>query len=177
MKMNKKGFTLIELLAVIVILAVIALIAAPIILGIIADSRESSNLRSIENYGNAIVTQTSTLQTTHPDIDAFTICVGATMGSSCHVDASIAARDSSTGTTATLPAPYDTETAKTVTYSGTGVNCTTGTYDPINASTELKGCVIGAAKTKYGWDSKKGAIACTKVDGTTAINASDSRCS
>ena len=35
--MNKKGFTLIELLAVIVILAIIALIATPIILGIIND--------------------------------------------------------------------------------------------------------------------------------------------
>ena len=35
----KKGFTLIELLAVIVILAIIALIATPIILGIIDDAR------------------------------------------------------------------------------------------------------------------------------------------
>ena len=33
--MNKKGFTLIELLAVIVILAVIALIATPMILNVI----------------------------------------------------------------------------------------------------------------------------------------------
>lgn len=42
MKVNKKGFTLIELLAVIVILAVIALIATPVITGIIADSKKSS---------------------------------------------------------------------------------------------------------------------------------------
>lgn len=41
--MNKKGFTLIELLAVIVILAIIALIATPIVLGIIEDSKNSSN--------------------------------------------------------------------------------------------------------------------------------------
>ena len=40
--MRSKGFTLIELLAVIVILAIIALIATPIILGIINDSRESA---------------------------------------------------------------------------------------------------------------------------------------
>ena len=46
--MNKKGFTLIELLAVIVILAIIALIATPIILGIINDARESSKKRSSE---------------------------------------------------------------------------------------------------------------------------------
>lgn len=39
---NSKGFTLIELLAVIVILAIIALIAAPVVLGIIDDARESA---------------------------------------------------------------------------------------------------------------------------------------
>lgn len=48
MKMNKKGFTLIELLAVIVILAIIALIATPIILGIINDARKSAKVRSAE---------------------------------------------------------------------------------------------------------------------------------
>ena len=41
--MKSKGFTLIELLAVIVILAIIALIATPIVLGIIEDSRENTN--------------------------------------------------------------------------------------------------------------------------------------
>jgi len=38
----KKGFTLIELLAVIVILAIIALIASPIIIGLIDDARKES---------------------------------------------------------------------------------------------------------------------------------------
>ena len=46
--MNNKGFTLIELLAVIVILAIIALIATPIILGIINDSRNSAAERGAE---------------------------------------------------------------------------------------------------------------------------------
>lgn len=46
--MRNKGFTLIELLAVIVILAIIALIATPIILGIINDARESAKTRSAE---------------------------------------------------------------------------------------------------------------------------------
>ena len=50
----KKGFTLIELLAVIVILAIIALIATPIVLDIIEDSKESSIKRSIELYGKAV---------------------------------------------------------------------------------------------------------------------------
>lgn len=44
----KKGFTLIELLAVIVILAIIALIATPIILGIINDARTEAKERSAE---------------------------------------------------------------------------------------------------------------------------------
>ncbi len=46
--MKNKGFTLIELLAVIVILAIIALIATPIILGIINDAREQAKKRSAE---------------------------------------------------------------------------------------------------------------------------------
>lgn len=46
--MRNKGFTLIELLAVIVILAIIALIATPIILGIINDARDSAKTRSAE---------------------------------------------------------------------------------------------------------------------------------
>ena len=57
--MKKKGFTLIELLAVIVILAIIALIATPIVLNIIKDSKEQSRIRSLEMYidavGNAVV--------------------------------------------------------------------------------------------------------------------------
>ena len=45
---RKNGFTLIELLAVIVILAIIALIATPIILGIVEDAKKDSFLRSVE---------------------------------------------------------------------------------------------------------------------------------
>ena len=46
--MNSKGFTLIELLAVIVILAIIALIATPIVLGIIDDANRGASERSAE---------------------------------------------------------------------------------------------------------------------------------
>ena len=45
-----RGFTLVELLAVIVILAVLALIATPIVLSIIDDAKESAMLRSAEMY-------------------------------------------------------------------------------------------------------------------------------
>ncbi len=46
--MKKKGFTLIELLAVIIILAIIALIATPIILNVIDDARKSAGLSESE---------------------------------------------------------------------------------------------------------------------------------
>ena len=49
-EMKNKGFTLIELLAVIVILAIIALIATPIVLNIIDDAKKESDLRSGEFY-------------------------------------------------------------------------------------------------------------------------------
>ena len=49
-----KGFTLVELLATIVLLAVIALIATPIIGNIIDTSKESANQRSIEGYADAV---------------------------------------------------------------------------------------------------------------------------
>lgn len=56
MKKNK-GFTLIELLAVIVILAIIALIATPIILGVIEDARKSSAQSSALGYIDAVEKQ------------------------------------------------------------------------------------------------------------------------
>ena len=52
--MKKTGFTLIELLAVIVILAIIALIATPIVLDIISDTKKSSQLRGAEFYLDAV---------------------------------------------------------------------------------------------------------------------------
>ena len=55
--MEKRGFTLIELLAVIIILAIIALIATPIILNVIEDARKSAGkseasmiLSGVNNY-------------------------------------------------------------------------------------------------------------------------------
>lgn len=53
MKRNTKGFTLIELLAVIVILAIIALIATPIILNMINDARKSASKDSAYAYVDA----------------------------------------------------------------------------------------------------------------------------
>jgi len=52
--LSVKGFTLIELLAVIVILAVIAIIVTPMIMGTIESSRENSYKTSAQNYANAV---------------------------------------------------------------------------------------------------------------------------
>ena len=50
MKINQKGFTLIELLAVIVILAVIALIATPLIMGTITKAKKNAAIDSAYGY-------------------------------------------------------------------------------------------------------------------------------
>ena len=47
---NKKGFTLIELLAVIVVLAIIALIATPIVMNTIKNAKKGAAERTVDNY-------------------------------------------------------------------------------------------------------------------------------
>ncbi len=59
MKQNKKGFTLIELLAVIVILAIIALIATPIILNMISKARRSAAKSSALGFVDSVEYYTS----------------------------------------------------------------------------------------------------------------------
>ena len=58
--MKKKGFTLIELLAVIVILAIIALIATPIVMDVIENSKKGAAARSAERYIDAVETAVGT---------------------------------------------------------------------------------------------------------------------
>ena len=55
--MKKKGFTLIELLAVIVILAIIALIATPMILNVVEESKRKSAELSAYGYVEAVENQ------------------------------------------------------------------------------------------------------------------------
>ena len=72
MKSNK-GFTLIELLAVIVILAIIALIATPIILGVIDKARQGSAEQSVLSYIQAVENQVVISQLTTDEKDDITI--------------------------------------------------------------------------------------------------------
>src|SRR5574344_1529054 len=50
----KKAFQLIELLAVIIILAVIALIATPIVLNVVDNAKESARKSSVAGYADAV---------------------------------------------------------------------------------------------------------------------------
>ena len=87
----RKGFTLIELLVVIVILAVLALIATPIVLNIIDDSKKNATLRSSENYIKAIefsiaksVMENKRLSDgTYQVMTNGSICLGTLSGSTC----------------------------------------------------------------------------------------------
>src|SRR5574344_540555 len=54
---NNKAFTLIELLAVIVILAIIALISTPIILGVIENAKKGASKNSVNGYMEAVELQ------------------------------------------------------------------------------------------------------------------------
>ena len=58
--MKKKGFTLIELLAVIVVLAIIALIATPIVMNTIKKAKQGAAERSADNYIGAVETAIAT---------------------------------------------------------------------------------------------------------------------
>ena len=58
--MKKRGFTLIELLAVIVVLAIIALIATPIVMNVIKKANAGAAERSADNYVKAVETLIAT---------------------------------------------------------------------------------------------------------------------
>ena len=90
----KKGFTLIELLAVIVILAIIALIATPIVLNIISNTKESASLRSADFYlaavelsiVNATLNNKSITDGTYPIMPDGNVCLGTLTDNACDKD-------------------------------------------------------------------------------------------
>ncbi len=127
MKANTKGFTLIELLAVIVILAIIALIASPIILGIIQNAREASQARSVEQFASAIQ-------------DA----VAEVMYDTSYGGGDVTVNNE----TGVVTAPGATEgqtITKTPTYSGSKVSCTNIEYK--DGFLKMTGCSVGGSTT------------------------------
>ena len=66
--MKKKGFTLIELLAVIVILAVISLIATPLVLNVIETARKGASKSSALGYVDAIEKQIAINQISNENV-------------------------------------------------------------------------------------------------------------
>ena len=88
--MKKKGFTLIELLAVIVILAIIALIATPIVMNVIENSRKGAAERSAENYLDAVEIAIASERLNGPVADGEyeiisdgSLCKGTIFGTTC----------------------------------------------------------------------------------------------
>lgn len=73
MKKNMKGFTLIELLAVIVILAVIALIATPIIMNVINDAKEGAKKDAAFGFAKAVETSIAVQMTKCPSMTVSSI--------------------------------------------------------------------------------------------------------
>ena len=64
--MRKNGFTLIELLAIVVVLSIIALIAGPILIGVVEDGRKKvfeTDVKSIEKEIISYATETGTIGT------------------------------------------------------------------------------------------------------------------
>lgn len=83
MRKNTKGFTLIELLAVIVILAVIALIATPIIMNVINDAKTGANKDSAYGIIKAIETEIAQKMVDDTTYTAPTSCNIDSNGTKC----------------------------------------------------------------------------------------------
>ena len=132
--MKNKGFTLIELLAVIVILAIIALIATPIVLGIIEDSRENSKkqsagfvIKAVEYaYNSAYAKKQGQLPTMKDIKDEFDMS-GATWGPATVGNKEIKANEIVTADDVTC----------TVKEEGTQISVSCGDYDAESTTMEI----------------------------------------
>ena len=130
----KKGFTLIELLAVIVILAIIALIATPIILGIINDAREESNERSVELYASAVRNGIAAYQLTNGEVPAGTYSLTAD-------------KTSLTNGTVTFDVDYDGN-----------VECTSIIISD-DSKVSLEGCTVNGGEKQYSYGIEDDSVA------------------
>ena len=133
---ERKGFTLIELLAVIVILAIIALIATPIIMGVIEDARKGAHKDAALGFGKAVETAIATQMIKCPNMTVSKVNVDTITIADCTVDGS-EVTSLSINYQGTKPdsgedkmgVSYDSSTGKvtgTVTFSGQKYSVVTG---------------------------------------------------
>ena len=140
MKTNTKGFTLIELLAVIVILAVIALIASPIVLNIIQNSQKSARARSVEAYAHAIENTVATAMSNPSFVGGDVVISVEGEGQNAKTYACVGINAAGVGT-----CNADSHKEE-VTYSGSKVNCSKVHYNADgNGYVELDGCEVGGS--------------------------------
>ena len=140
MKMNKKGFTLIELLAVIVVLAIIALIATPIVMNTIKKAQEGADARSVEAYGKELESAYYQYLIDNPTADATTT------------------DDIKTNLVTTGDVHDSLEKYVKLSGNGASVKCT-GSIKTVNNVdvVSLTGCTVGSRTQTYKFDSASGA--------------------
>lgn len=139
MKRNTKGFTLIELLAVIVILAIIALIATPIILNMINDAKKSADKDSAYAYIDAAEKYITLAQTEVSTQYNGKMVTAVSNGTACEV------KDTYTTHTGTAESAYDCDdflNSLTATVKGTKPQATSTITIDANGN-------ISAATLKY----------------------------
>ena len=153
MKMNKKGFTLIELLAVIVILAVIALIASPIVLGIIQNSRESSQARSVESFAQAAQQ-----------------AYAARMAKPGYMGEDITIAGSDTTWYAQVSGEADDANKEPVKYTGSAIKCSKVDYDPTTGYIEAT-CQVSGSDQQYDYCNAPQGSTCKSGMASTAGSA------
>ena len=120
MKKNTKGFTLIELLAVIVILAVIALIATPIILNLIEKARQGAAESSAYAYIEAAEKAAVVKMMSSPNTKVYGACTA-----SKDAETKAAKLTCTNGGELTLDVKGDIATGGTVTFDETTGSITT----------------------------------------------------
>ncbi len=147
MKANTKGFTLIELLAVIVILAIIALIASPIILGIIQNARESSMARSVENFASAVNTAISS------------VMYDTNYGGG---DVTVSKDESGKWAATATGAAAGTTVTKEPSYSGSEIECTEVKYDKSTGFLSMTGCHVKGSDINFKYDNNPDSPTTTK---------------
>lgn len=163
MKTNTKGFTLIELLAVIVILAVIALIASPIVLGIINNSRKSAQARSVEAYASAAQQAFATAMSTP-----------GYMGEDIFIYNDTAAKKTYACSTENCQIPAGkTEIIKEeVKYSGSTVECQEIYYDQSTGYIGLDHCKVQGSETEFKYcNAAKGEQCKLDKDGAKKVDS------